>query len=100
MTLELYRRAAAAALSASLLYEPVEPATGPTMITTLAVDRVEPAEAAGTAMPRPIRRARDRALNSLRNGSLRASADRRVAQPAIRFVEGNPRLPDGVDQLN
>src|SRR5664280_291800 len=89
MTFELYRRAAAAATFASAMYEDVDVSTGPTMITTLAVDRLA-AEAAGTASPRPIRNARERALRSLRKGSLRASADRLVVAPANRMWRASP----------
>src|ERR1035437_8989824 len=85
MTFELNWRAALAASFASDSYEEVAPATGPTMITTLAFDSAVEAEAAGTAREIAIRKARDRALRSLGNGILRGSADQLVAQPPNRM---------------
>src|ERR1035437_5168558 len=90
MTFELNWRAALAASFASDSYEEVAPATGPTMITTLAFDSAVEAEAAGTAREIAIRKARDRALRSLGNGSLRGSADQLVAQPPNRMWRASP----------
>src|SRR5579862_8608192 len=68
------------------------------MITILALDRV--VAEAGTATAMPIRQAMESEASSLRNGSLRASRDRRRQRLRADQLEGNPRLPDGVARLN